>query len=85
MFSMGLFLGLPQDGTPSMLKQKSNNGLLIIDVSSPIEITPSNERCENIKICNVKGKCTLCVPYNLFCGNPMFLSKITLLPWLIRH
>jgi len=62
MYSMGLFLGLPQDGTPSMLKQITNNGLLIIDISSPIGITPSNERCENIKIHSVKGKCTLCVP-----------------------
>jgi len=26
MYSMGLFLGLPQDGTPSMLKQITNNG-----------------------------------------------------------
>jgi hypothetical protein len=47
MYSMGLFLGLPQVGTPSLSKQITNNGLLIIDVSSRLE---SHQPMKDVKI-----------------------------------
>ncbi len=82
MYSMGLFLGLPQDGTPSMLKQLTNNG------SMSLAQLESHHPMKDVKILKyIMPRVSVPLVYlkTFFCGNPMFLSKITLLPWPIRH